>query len=215
MPAYARREIVPSGEVGVYHCTARCVRRAFLCGVDSYSGQDYEHRRDWIRQRLEHLASIFAIDICAYTVMSNHLHLVVRTRPDLVPEWSAEGVAWRWMRLHPPRDPRTGQRTEPSPGDINRIASNPERIEQVREQLASLSWFMRCLCESIARRANKEDECTGRFWEGRFHSQRLIDEGAILAGSIYVDLNPIRAGMAETPEEATYTSAFDRICAIQ
>ena len=214
MPAYARREIVPSDEVGVYHCTARCVRRAFLCGVDSYSGQDYEHRREWIRQRLEHLASIFAIDICVYTVMSNHLHLVVRTRPDLVPEWSAEDVAWRWMRLHPPRDPGTGQRTEPSPGDINRIASNPERIEQVRGQLASLSWFMRCLCEPIARRANKEDECTGRFWEGRFHSQRLIDEGAILAGSIYVDLNPIRAGMAETPEEATYTSAFDRICGL-
>ncbi len=214
MPAYARREIVPSGEVGVYHCVARCVRRAFLCGVDFYSGQDYEHRRDWIRERLEHLASIFAIDICVYTVMSNHLHLVLRTRPDLVPEWSTEEVALRWMRLHPPRDPGTGQRTEPSPGDINRIASNPERIEQVREQLASLSWFMRCLCEPIVRCANKEDECTGRFWEGRFHSQRLIDEGAILAGSIYVDLNPIRAGMADTPEEAIYTSAFDRICGL-
>ena len=95
MPAYARREIVPSDEVGVYHCVARCVRRAFLCGVDAYSAQDYEHRRDWIRERLEQLASVFAIDICAYTVMSNHLHLVLRTRPDLVPDWSAEEVAWR------------------------------------------------------------------------------------------------------------------------
>src|SRR5208282_1820253 len=96
MPTYARGQIVVEDLVGVYHCIARCVRRAFLCGVDSYSGQDYEHRRDWIRERLEHLASIFAIDICAYAVMSNHLHLVSRTRPDLVPEWSAEEVAWRW-----------------------------------------------------------------------------------------------------------------------
>jgi hypothetical protein len=144
-------------------------------------------------------------------LMSNHLHLILRTRPDVVPEWSDEEVALRWLRLHPARDPETGQCTEPTAGDIHRIISNPERVEQVRGRLASLSWLMRNLCEPIARRANKEDECTGRFWEGRFHSQRLIDESAILAGSIYVDLNPIRAGMAEMPEEAVFTSAFDRI----
>ena len=88
MPAYPRSQIVSADEVGVYHCVARCVRRAFLCGLDVESGHDYEHRKEWIRERLEELAAIFAIDICGYAVMSNHIHLVLRVRPDLARGWS-------------------------------------------------------------------------------------------------------------------------------
>jgi REP element-mobilizing transposase RayT len=211
MPAYPRREIVPGDEVGVYHCVARCVRRAFLCGADPVTGHDYEHRKHWIRERLEQLAGIFAIDICGYAVMSNHLHLVLRARPDLVEVWSDLEIALRWKRLFPPRDPATAKPIELSECDLNMIVSNPARILVLREQLSNLSWFMRCLSEPIARRANREDQCTGRFWEGRFKSQALLDEAAILACSVYVDLNPIRAGVAETPEQSEYTSAFDRI----
>ena len=211
MPAYARREIVIGEEVGVYHCIARCVRRAFLCGVDPLTENDYEHRKQWVRQRLEKLASVFAIDICSYAVMSNHLHVVLRVRPDLVADWSAEEVALCWKRLFPPRDPATGSPTEPSQCDVNMIVSDPERVAVIRERLSSVSWFMRCLCEPIARRANREDQCTGRFWEGRFKSQALLDEAAILACSVYVDLNPVRAGVSETPEESKHTSAFARI----
>ncbi len=211
MPAYARREIVPSDEVGVYHCTARCVRRAFLCVVDPLTGNDYEHRKDWIDQRLEKLASVFAIDICSYAVMSNHIHLILRARPDLVKNWSDEETALRWKRLYPPRDPGTGRPAEPAECDLNMIISDTARVALIRERLSSLSWFMPCLCEPIARRANREDGCTGRFWEGRFHSQALLDEAAILACSVYVDLNPIRAGVRETPEQSEHTSAFARI----
>jgi len=71
MPAYARREIVPRDEIGIYHCVARCVRKAFLCGLDLGSGRNYEHRKDWFRDRLEQLASIFAIDVCGYAVIPN------------------------------------------------------------------------------------------------------------------------------------------------
>ncbi len=215
MPAYPRRDIVAHDEVGVYHCIARCVRRAFLCGVDPLSGVDHEHRKEWIRERLQQLASVFAIDVCGYAVMSNHLHVVLRGRPDLAQDWSDEEVAIRWKRLYPARDPATGSPIEPAECDLAMIVSDRARVSELRERLSSLSWFMRCLSEPIARRANREDGCTGRFWEGRFKSQALLDEAAILACSIYVDLNPIRAGIATRPEESEHTSAFDRIQSIQ
>jgi REP element-mobilizing transposase RayT len=211
MPAYARREIVVHDQVGVYHCVARCVRRAFLCGVDTTTGKDHEHRKEWIRERLQKLASIFAFDIFGYAVMSNHFHIILRGRIDLVQTWTDQEVALHWKRLYPPRDPQTGDPVEPSECDLNMILSDPARVAELRKRLSSLSWFMRCLSEPIARMANREDDCKGRFWEGRFKSQVLIDEAAILACSVYVDLNPVRAGIAAKPEDSKYTSAFDRI----
>ena len=215
MPAYARHEIVADDCVGVYHCIVRCVRRAFLCGEDPVSGNNYDHRKEWIRLRLQQLAAVFGIDICGYAVMSNHFHVVLRVRPDLAQGWSDEEVALRWRLLYPPRDEATGRHTEPEQVDLEIITSNPEWVAELRHRLASLSWFMRCLNEPIARASNREDNCSGRFWQGRFRSVALLDEAAVLACSVYVDLNPIRAGVAETPEESEFTSAFDRIRSLQ
>jgi hypothetical protein len=211
MPAYPRHEIVADDRVGLYHCIVRCVRRAFLCGDDPVSGKNHDHRKEWIRLRLQELAAVFGIDICGYAVMSNHFHVVLRVRPDLAQGWSDEEVALRWRLLYPPRDETTGLQTEPGQQDLNIITSDPARVAELRDRLASLSWFMRCLNEPIARAANREDNCSGRFWQGRFRSVGLLDEAAVLACSVYVDLNPIRAGVAGTPEESEFTSAFDRI----
>jgi REP element-mobilizing transposase RayT len=211
MPAYPRHQIVAADEVGVYHCIARCVRRAFLCGDDPLTGRNHEHRKQWIRRRLQELASVFAIDVCSYAVMSNHLHVILRVRPDLAQEWSDDEAALRWRLLYRPRDKATGRQVEPAEHDLNMITSDPQRVAELRRRLASLSWFMRCLNEPIARAANREDDCSGRFWQGRFRSVALLDEAAVLACSVYVDLNPIRAGIAGTPEESQYTSAYDRI----
>ena len=114
MPTYSRRQIVVDDEVGVYHCVARCVRRAFLCGVDKYTGQDFSHRKEWILDRLRELAGLFPIEVCGYSVMSNHLHLVLRNRPDVAGQWSADEIALRWCRVFPPRDDATGEPVEPS-----------------------------------------------------------------------------------------------------
>ncbi|MCB1052061.1 MAG: hypothetical protein H6510_00390 [Acidobacteria bacterium] len=212
----ARRTVVREGQEGTYHCIARCVRRAFLCGYDDFSGKDYEHRKEWIRLRLKELAGIFAVDVCDYAVMSNHLHVILRNRPDWVTSWSDEEVASRWRWLFPlRRDPTSGQAMEPNPNEIKALAHSPSKMLQLRERLQSISWVMRCLNEWVARKANREDECKGRFWEGRFTSVALLDNAAVLTCSAYIDLNPIRAGIADTPEESDYTSAQDRILARQ
>ncbi|MBY6205866.1 transposase [Halomonas denitrificans] len=193
-----------------YHVVSRCVRRQFLCGKDRLTGRDFSHRRDWIRARIFELAEIFAVDICAYAVMSNHVHLVLTLRQDVALAWDDREVAERWLRLFSGRPVvknwLAGRRQSEA-----QVAAALELVRTYRERLFDLSWFMRCLNEPIARMANAEDNVTGRFWEGRFKSQALLDEAALVSLMAYVDLNPIRAGMAETPEESDYTSLQQRV----
>ena len=211
----ARQEIAPEGVVGVYHCISRCVRRAFLCGRDPYTGQSFEHRKQWVQDRLEQFSSAFAMDVFAFAVMSNHLHVVLRTRPDLAETWDDDEVARRWLLVFPKRQTKTGKPEKPSPGEVGALIRDKAFIKIIRQRLGSLSWFMRRLNETIARSANKEDGCKGRFWEGRFKCQVLLDETAMLTCMAYVDLNPIRAGEAASPEESRHTSVYARIKARQ
>lgn len=193
-----------------YHCISRCVRRAFLCGSDSVTGFDFEHRRQWIVDRIKLLCSVFAVDLCAYAIMSNHYHIVVRINADESRNWSNEEVAKRWMQIFsgPLLMHQHLAGASLTEDELNRVA---DLLKTWRERLSDLSWFMRCINEPIARMANAEDHCTGRFWEGRFKSQALLDERALLACMAYVDLNPIRAAMAMTPEQSDYTSVQERI----
>ena len=148
-----------------YHCISRCVRRAFLCGEDHFSGRSYEHRKGWVVERLAELDGAFAIDICAYAVMSNHYHLVLRVDVEQAQSWTVEEVAQRWMRLF------AGAPLVRNwlPGNMTGKAEEERAIEIIedwRGKLHDLSWFMRCLNEHLARLANQEDCCTGRFYEG-------------------------------------------------
>jgi len=184
---------------------ARCVRRSYLCGNDTLTGTNYDHRKTWLVNRFKFLARVFAIDICAYAVMSNHYHLVLHVKLNQSLAWSKEEVKERWAKIFP-RDATLFDEATPD--------AAAQKITEWRERLASISWFMRCLNENIARLSNKEDEVSGRFWEGRFKSQALLDEGALLSAMIYVDLNPIRAGIAQTPETSEFTSIYERIKAV-
>jgi hypothetical protein len=198
-------------QIQIFHGVHRCVRRAFLCGNDPYSGINYDHRREWIRRRLEFLASIFGIDCLTYTVLSNHLHIVLRSRPDVVARWSDQEVAQRWLRLFPRRRNDDGSPAEPTQPEIDSIVNDPEALAKRRQRLSDISWWMRCTAENIARQSNCEDDVTGHFWEGRYRAQVLLDEASVLACAAYVDLNPIRAAMAESLETSRFTGAKDRI----
>ena len=193
-----------------YHCVSRCVRRAFLCGTDEHSGQSFEHRRQWIEDKLYDLTRVFALDLCAYAVMSNHYHVVLHVDTVQVESWSREEVITRWHQvfngtLFSQRHLRGEALSKVE------LRVQDKDVATWRQRLMDISWFMRVLNESIARQANTEDNCTGRFWEGRFKSQALLDEAALAACLAYVDLNPIRAGMAKTPETSKHTSIQQRI----
>jgi hypothetical protein len=211
MARVARAEVFNPHEVSVFHCLNRCVRRCFLCGKDSVSGKDYEYRKAWVEERLRFLAGTFGIDVLGFSIMSNHFHVILRNRPDVVETWGDREIARRWWQLCPGRKTESGEPEEPTEGELNAICGDAERLAEIRSRLSDISWFMRCVAEPVARRANAEDGCTGRFWQGRFKAVKLCDDAAILACSVYVDLNPVRAGCAETPEASEHTSARRRI----
>jgi hypothetical protein len=206
-----RSSYVNEEQEGIYHCFNRCVRRAFLCGFDALTHRDFSHRKALLVDRLRHLAAIFAIEVCAYAIMENHYHTVLRTRPDIVALWSDWEVASRWLTLFPLHRDKTGAAVPPIEKEIRALADCTERIAQLRRRLSSLSWFNGRLNEFIARAANKEDQVKGRFWESRFKCQALLDEAAIAACMVYVDLNPMRADLAATPEESDFTSIQERL----
>jgi len=207
---HARKSLISLDDTPYYHCISRCVRRAFLWGRDEFSGRDYSHRKQWVLDRLAALQRIFAIDLCAYAVMSNHYHVVLRVDRDQARSWSVDEVIERWELLFGVPLAVARHRAANQVSDAER-AKALELVEVWRERLHDVSWFMRCLNEYLARRANAEDQCKGRFWEGRFKSQALLDEAGLLTCMSYVDLNPIRAGIAAMPEDSEYTSIYARI----
>ena len=193
----ARSEQINLEATPYYHVMNRCVRRSRLCGYDKLTQKNYSHRKAWIVDRLKYLADIFAIKICAYAILSNHYHVVLHVEDKEAETWTDEEVIQRWSNIFK-KDAKENQHLQ-------------SKIKLWRERLTSISWFMRCLNEKIARDVNEEDECGGRFWEGRFKSQALLDEAALISAMVYVDLNPIRAGIAKTPEESEFTSIYERI----
>jgi REP element-mobilizing transposase RayT len=208
--AYPRSQLVSDEEPGFFHCVSRCVRRAFLCGFDSATGKDFEHRRQWIEDRILKLAESFAVSVYAYAVMSNHFHVVLRSDPRAPWHSPDRDVAERWLAIFPGS---ISNRDDPACVERATLAllGNAERLDVIRQRLGSISWFMRALNEPIARMANREDGCTGRFWEGRFKCQALLDEQAVLSCMAYVDLNPVRAGMCGTLRESEHTSVRHRL----
>ena len=200
----ARCEIVDVNVTRWYHCISRCVRSALLLG----NGQN--SRKLWIERRLETLANNFAISVGGFAVMDSHLHVLCRLDPEEALQWSAEDVTRRWLAVYPPRK-KILQDAKAFDKLVNKQANDFKLTQKRRERLANLGWFMKSLKEPLSRLANKEDGCKGAFWQARFKSIGVLDDEALLATSAYIDLNPLAAGIAQTPESSKHTSVRQRI----
>ena len=201
--ATARAQLVDVSVTRWYHCINRCVRRAFLLKEGTCD------RRAWIENRLEELAGIFAISVGGFAILDNHLHVLLRLNPDDAAGWSDQDVVTRWGRLFPPRDARR-QVVEVSEQWIQEKLADDAWVAEARMRLQSLSWFMKCLKEPLARMANIEDKVRGAFFEERFKSIAILDEAALLATCVYIDLNPVAAGIHPVPESSPFTSIQQR-----
>ncbi|ESP93722.1 transposase [Pseudoalteromonas luteoviolacea] len=206
----ARKGLIDLSSTSYYHLIARCVRRAFLCGEDKYTGKNFDHRRMWLVERIKLLSSVFSIEIAAYAIMSNHYHLVVKVNRQQALSWSGDEVISRWYKLYKGSPIVDRSLLGDTLSEVEELLKS-ELIEKWRARLYDISWFMKNLNEYIAREANKEDNCTGKYWEGRYKSQALLDETALLSCMAYVDLNPIRANMANKLEDSDFTSIQERI----
>ncbi len=165
----ARSQLVDPEVTRYYHCISRCVRRAMLCG------EGFEHRKQWIEDRLELLAECFAVSVCGFAVMDNHLHVLVRLDDEEVRAWSDEDVVRHWIRVYPPKTLK-GDVIEINQAWIDHQLKDKKKVTSMRERLDSLGWFMKALKEPLARLANKEDGCKGTFWESRYKSIAILDE---------------------------------------
>ncbi len=200
----ARAHLVDPAVTRWYHCITRCVRRDFLLG------EGEGHRKLWIDNRLQELAGIFSIAVGGFSVLDNHLHLLVRLDPDVAAAWSDEEVVRRWGRMFPPRD-KSRKPLPVSNAWVEWRLNDAAWVVKARERLQSLSWFMKCLKEPLARLANRQDKTRGFFFEGRFKSVAVLDEESLLATYAYIDLNPVAAGIAEVPEAGEHTSIKERV----
>jgi REP element-mobilizing transposase RayT len=204
----ARAHLVDVSVTRWYHCITRCVRRAFLLGSEPFN------RKEWIEHRLQELSEIFAVSIGGFSVMDNHLHVLLRLDPDTAQSWSDEEVVRRWGTLFPPRD-RSRKPIPVSRDWIQWRLKDSAWVAKARERLQSLSWFMKCLKEPLARLANQQDKVRGAFFEERFKSVAILDEESLLATCAYIDLNPVAAGIVSVPEQSPHTSISQRVDSVK
>ena len=215
MARLARADVFDPSEIAIVHVMNRVVRRCFLFGDEPISGKNFDHRKVWIEDQLRLQAACFGIDLLGFALMPNHFHLILRSRPDCVEQWDDTEIARRWLTLCPFRKTADGQAAEPTDEEMNTIRLDSARLKEIRSRLSDISWWMRILCQQIARRANEEDQQLGKFFQARFKAVRLLDEQALLACAAYVDLNPIRAALAETLKSSGFTSVQRRIQTVQ
>jgi len=169
------------------------------------------HRKQWIEDRLLFLGQVFCIDMAAFAVMSNHYHVVLKIDREQAYSLDDDAVIERWAQLYP-TNPLIKRLRSNEPLNDEEAQQLSEKLPVWRSELANISRFMALVNQFIARKSDTEDGCKGRFWEHRFSSQAILDDDALLRTLAYVDLNPVRTGIAATPEVSEHTSIQRRMC---
>ena len=208
-----RSDVIDEGAPGLYHIYSRTVRRAWLMGRDPITGKNYDHRRKILEEELKYLMARFAIECAAFSILSNHFHLLLRNRPDIVKEMSDEEVAQRWHEIAPGD---SGRRRDGKPPKFTRrkleaMLADKKLIKKIRRRLSSISWLMQLMKQRVARMFNVEEEVSGRFWAGTFHAESIDSPEQLLATMTYIDANQFRAGMVKTLGASEHSSVRTRI----
>ena len=191
-----------------HHCICRCVRRAYLCGEDPLTGKEYSHRKAWLLERFDLLARVFCIDLCAYAVLPDHYHLFIQINQSQAISLTDEEVIFRWQRLFVV--PSAVIRWHLGQADCAESETARSLVALWRQHLVEIAWYMRCLNEHIARLANSEDGCKGRFWEGRFKTRAIANEADLLARMTTVGLDPVIARLDSGQQGSGQSEAPDR-----
>ena len=200
-----RRDTVNPHEVGIYHCWTDCVRQLLLLGTEA-SREESEPRWRYCLNQLIFLAGLMAVDVLDFSFLSNHIHLLARIRPDLVGEWDNKECARRWLELNPGERPKKQRGKPVTDREIKALLSDAQKMRYIKQQLSSLSFFMKKFKQPIARHMNELDEVRGHFFASRFGCRRIEDEADLLAADIYAVLNPYRAGLGEGVADHPYGS---------
>ena len=215
MPATARNRVFDPRESVVLHTVCRTAQQEWIFGLDDKEDGDCTYRREWLCDIFGSAASVFAIDVGFVSFLSNHIHAMIRNRPDIVATWSDDEIIRRWVQASYLTKSVDGKVGIPTKKQLDkeraRCASEPDRMELLRIRLANPSEFMKCVNENIARRVNQERGTVGHVWEGRFYAKRIDTESIIVLVALYIELNQIRAGEANTPEESFFSSAYCRV----
>jgi hypothetical protein len=177
----SRAEVFDPNEVAIAHVFNRTVRRCFLMGYDAISGKNFDHRKAWIEDYLRQFAAAFGIDLICYAIMSNHFHLILRSRPDVVATWDNREVARRWLMICPERCSADLKPLPPNEAEINSIANCPVKCQEIRKRLSNFSWWMRLLCQRVAQRANNEEKGTRKVFSGSVRCDTL-DRRSVAVG---------------------------------
>lgn len=213
-----RTEIANPLYSNTFHITNRCVRKEFLLGDDKSMRGKVRKRRQVVLRRVEALAAAYSIDVLRVSFMENHVHLELRNRPDLVELMSDVEVARRYLMIYPgycqaTADARKTNPDKPTEEDVQKLAADKKKIKEYRSVLSSISRFMQSLNFYTSKYFNLVDDISGAFWESRYKLKLLLDDLSILLCALYIDLNPIRAGMHFQIEDSEFTSAFYQLCA--
>lgn len=207
MPRTPRKNQVDFSRHNTYHVITRCTRQLFLLGS---CDESREQRKGVLLAQLQKLARFTAIGVGGFSVMDNHMHLLLKVDVEQATAWSTREVAERWLALHPPRNGYF-KVIDVDEDHIATFCADAERIEACRDKLMSISQFMKELKQETTQQLNKLDNTVGSLWAGRFKCKAVTDENYLLAALAYIDLNPFAAGICELPEQGRHTSLDARL----